>query len=679
MTGGADGSLVLRHMTSEGTLLRFAGAGQPTEIALVTPRADGILVKRGAEVERYSLDNPHPEFSWRALFGKVWYEGYHAPEYVWQSTGATDDFEPKLSLVPLVFGTIKGTLYALLFAMPLAVFGALYTSQFVHPRIKARVKPTVEIMAALPSVVIGFIAGLWLASRVEGHLVPVLLLLVLLPLFGTSGVLLWDRLPQGLRRSLRPGTEIALIVPLLLVGGLVAFQIGPWIEAGAFGGDLKAWLTRALGLVYDQRNSIVVGLAMGFAVIPIIFTISEDAFSSVPSHLTAASLALGASRWQTATRVVLPTASPGIFSAIMVGFGRAVGETMIVLMATGNTPVLDWSPLNGMRTLSANIAVEMPEAPHGGTLYRVLFLSALRAVPDDVLRQHHRRAGPPAPAREVPGDLTMELRKAFARGDHLVWLTGSALGMCLVMILGMLLVILANGLGIFWPAPLEQLKLKDGSLLAGELTQRQTIPDPDRPDRVLKHRVQLKVGNRDLYGIDFRWVDEDQIAERSRPRGLYLVERSEYGPLIGTPVRVMEGDKQAASGSAVASLLPGLVAKAARDRRAMKAIEKDEIGEVNYALERIRLERRKLDYRQKQDPARDFAPERQALDERETKHKAAYAELEEKLAKQMELGRQGADRVRERRRPVEGAARARRLPRLSRQRPGLVRPRLGLR
>jgi len=120
----------------------------------------------------------------------------------------------------------------------------------------------------------------------------------------------------------------------------------------------------------------VVGIAMGFAVIPIIFTISEDAFSSVPSHLTAASLALGASRWQTATRVVLPTASPGIFSAVMIGFGRAVGETMIVLMATGNTPVLDWSIFDGMRTLSANIAVEIPEAPHGGTLYRVLFLAA---------------------------------------------------------------------------------------------------------------------------------------------------------------------------------------------------------------------------------------------------------------------------------------------------------------
>jgi phosphate transport system permease protein len=179
-----------------------------------------------------------------------------------------------------------------------------------------------------------------------------------------------------MRRRLRPGTEIAVILPLLLIGSYLAFQLGPWVEAGLFGSDVKAWLAKAPGLVYDQRNSIVVGIAMGFAVIPIIFTISEDAFSSVPQHLTAASLALGASRWQTATRVVLPTASPGIFSAIMVGFGRAVGETMIVLMATGNTPVLDWSPFNGMRTLSANIAVEVPEAPHGGTLYRVLFLSA---------------------------------------------------------------------------------------------------------------------------------------------------------------------------------------------------------------------------------------------------------------------------------------------------------------
>jgi len=198
-----------------------------------------------------------------------------------------------------------------------------------------------------------------------------------MPAFGTAGVLLWDRIPRGLRDRLRPGMEVALIVPLLLLGAFTAYALGPAVEDGLFRGDFQLWLKETLGLVYDQRNCLVVGIAMGFAVIPIIFTIAEDAFTSVPQHLTAASLALGASRWQTATRVVLPTASPGIFSAIMIGFGRAVGETMIVLMATGNTPVLDWSVFNGMRTLSANVAVEIPEAPHGGTLYRTLFLASL--------------------------------------------------------------------------------------------------------------------------------------------------------------------------------------------------------------------------------------------------------------------------------------------------------------
>src|SRR6185436_6594503 len=157
-----------------------------------------------------------------------------------------------------------------------------------------------------------------------------------------------------------------------------------------------------------------------------------------------------------------------------------------------------------------------------------------------------------------------------------------------------------------------QVALKDGSLLAGELTQRQLIPDPDNPDRQKKHRVQFKVGNRDLYGIDFRWVDEDQIAVRTHPRGIYLVERSEYGPLIGPPVRVLEGEREVADASSAPSLLPALVAKAARDRQAVRAIEKDEIGAVNYSLESIRLERRKLDYRQKGDPSRDFSQHRQA-------------------------------------------------------------------
>jgi phosphate transport system permease protein len=343
---------------------------------LISPKADVIVAVAPGRAQPMGLWNPHPEVSWRALFGKVWYESYPEPEYVWQSSSGSDDFEPKLSLVPLIFGTIKGTLYALLFAVPIAVLAALYTSQFVHPTIRAKVKPMVEIMAALPSVVIGFLAGLYLASVVDKYLVAVFLMMVLLPMFGTSGFLIWRLLPRGLSQRLKPGMEVFMILPLLLLAGWTAVAMAPAVELALFGGDMRSWLNMSLGLTYDQRNCLVVGLAMGFAVIPIIFTIAEDAFTSVPSSLTAASLALGASRWQTAVRVVLPTASPGVFSAIMIGFGRAVGETMIVLMATGNTPVMDWSIFNGIRTLSANIAVEIPEAPHGGTLYRTLFLAA---------------------------------------------------------------------------------------------------------------------------------------------------------------------------------------------------------------------------------------------------------------------------------------------------------------
>ena len=375
---GRDGSLRLVHLTSERTVASLSPPEAPIARAVIAPKSDGVLATlTDGRLARYGVEAPHPEISSRVLFGEAWYEGYPEPQYVWQSTGSTDEFESKFSLVPLVFGTIKATVYAMLFAVPIAILAALYTSQFAHPTIRQKIKPTVEIMAALPSVVVGFIAGLWLASRVEEHIVPVLLMVILLPALGTSGVLFWDALPHRIRSGLRPGTELAVVVPLCLLGGMMALAIGPSIERTLFGADFKGWLATATGLIYDQRNSLVVGLAMGFAVIPIIFTITEDAFSSVPQNLTAASLALGASRWQTALRVVLPTASPGIFSAVMVGFGRAVGETMIVLMATGNTPVMDWSIFNGMRTLSANIAVEIPEAPNGGTLYRVLFLAAL--------------------------------------------------------------------------------------------------------------------------------------------------------------------------------------------------------------------------------------------------------------------------------------------------------------
>ncbi len=385
------------HLTSERVLFRTSGAGIRT--GALSSRGDHILLQEGALLRPFLLDAPHPEISWKTLWGKIHYEGYERPEYTWQSTGGGDDFEPKLSLLPLLFGTLKGTFYALLFAVPLAILGALYTSQFATPGLKARIKPTIEIMAALPSVVLGFLAGLVMAPLFEQTAVHVLVYPAAALGVGLALVPLWTRLPASWRRIWGEGREALWMIPLLLLAFALTLVVAPALEKAFMGGSYRTWLQEAFGIRYDQRNSLVVGFAMGFAVIPIIFTISEDALSSVPKALTSASLACGASPWQTAWRVVLPTASPGIFSAVMVGVGRAIGETMIVLMATGNTPILDWGPFNGMRTLSANIAVEIPEAPHHGTLYRILFLAALLLfiltfslnTVAELVRQHLRR------------------------------------------------------------------------------------------------------------------------------------------------------------------------------------------------------------------------------------------------------------------------------------------------
>jgi phosphate transport system permease protein len=372
------GNINLYHATSAQKLKELHTDGASIEKLAFAPKANGVVaIDKKGKMYNWSVDNPHPETNLKTLFGKVWYEGYQKPEYVWQSTGGTDEFEPKLSLTPLAFGTLKGAVYALLFAIPISIFGAICVSQFMHPGLRNTIKPVIEIMAALPSVVLGFLAGLWLAPIIEKIIPAVFTLPIVLTIFTLISVYIWHYVPRGIKGRFKTGSELFILLPVIILGIVVSLWLNQPIENAMFGGDYKEWFYTVLGLQYDQRNSLIVGFAMGFAVIPIIFTISEDALSSVPKHMTAGSLALGANRWQTAIRVVLPTASPGIFSAVMIGLGRAIGETMIVLMATGNTPIMDWSLFNGFRALSANIAVEIPEAPEGGTLYRVLFLAAL--------------------------------------------------------------------------------------------------------------------------------------------------------------------------------------------------------------------------------------------------------------------------------------------------------------
>ena len=454
--GYADGTVDLVHVTAG----RFLGEADlprgPVTTLAIAPREDLVVAASPAGFGTWELDAPHPDISFGALFQKVWYEGYDEPSFVWQSSSASDTFEHKLSLIPLIFGTLKATFYSMLFGLPLALLAALYTSEFLDKGTRAKVKPVIEIMASLPSVVLGFLAALVVAPIIEKVIPQTLAIMFLGPFFVLIGAHLWQMLPRTVAPRLEHYRPVAVLV-VMVIGALLSYGMGPGLESIIFHGNIRAWLDGRIGggtpgwfllllpaaallvgwlninfgegiirrrgpgwgsvrlalldmgrflvgaaatvgiawflgwllassgwdprgsvvSTYVQRNALIVGFAMGFAIIPIIYSIAEDALSAVPDHLRAASLGAGATTWQTAIKVVVPPAVSGLFSAAMIGLGRAVGETMIVLMAAGNTPIMDWNIFNGFRTLSANLAVELPEAVQNSTHYRTLFLAAL--------------------------------------------------------------------------------------------------------------------------------------------------------------------------------------------------------------------------------------------------------------------------------------------------------------
>lgn len=395
----AEGELGLFHSTANRRVLLQAVTDKPAGLVM-SPRSDRVLVVTSDQrVIPIAVHNEHPEVSWSALWGKVWYESYDQPDYIWQSSASNDDFEPKFSLTPLAFGTLKAAFYAMLMATPLAICGAIYTAYFMAPSMRRKVKPVIEMMEALPTVILGFMAGLFLAPFVELNLPGIFALLIFIPAAILAFAFTWANMPKNIRLAVPEGWDAALLIPVVLLAGWAAIALSHPLEHWFFGGDMRRWLTHNMGIDFDQRNALVVGLAMGFAVIPTIFSITEDAIFSVPRHLSHGSLALGATPWQTMIRVVLPTASPGIFSAVMIGMGRAVGETMIVLMATGNTPIMDANIFEGMRTLAANIAVEVPESEVGSTHFRILFLAAFVLfmftfvvnTAAELIRQHLRK------------------------------------------------------------------------------------------------------------------------------------------------------------------------------------------------------------------------------------------------------------------------------------------------
>ncbi|BCB71965.1 MULTISPECIES: ABC transporter permease subunit [Halomonadaceae] len=281
------------------------------------------------------------------------------------------------TLSPLAWGTLKAALAAMLFATPIALGAAMYSALFMSTRLRSRVKPILELMEAIPGVVVGFIAGLLLAPWVERHLASTLLVIVWLPLSAALAGGLWYLANARLRQWLPLSWAGVWLMPWLAIMVTLALWLSPLMEQAWFGGDLRRLLDQQYGLDYATRNALIVGIAMGFAVIPSIYSLAEDALADVPASLMEGAQALGASRWQALWKVALPTAGPGVFSAVMIGAGRAVGETMIVLMASGNTALFSASPFEGLRSLSASIAIELPEASPGGLTYHLLIFAAL--------------------------------------------------------------------------------------------------------------------------------------------------------------------------------------------------------------------------------------------------------------------------------------------------------------
>lgn len=449
-----SGNAGLFYVPNNKELLRWS-VPEGTKRLMFSANGETVAALGDSQLSLWRIAVPFPEASLGTFFSRLWYEGYQQPQFVWQSSTGSAEGEYKFGLVPLIFGTLKATFYSMLIAAPIALLAAIYGSEFMNRKWRSRVKPVIELMASVPSVVLGFIGALVLAPLLRENLAWVLLSAVAILFFLMLGAHLWLVIPNRIAirfQKLRlvaiflaipfgiwfagliapfvegwlfetsiiqwlansngtgwPGWFCLLLLPMsFLVAWIMSVPLGSTIQSrarqmnafafsllnvGMFLGaalavvllcGLSASLLTQIGLdprgpllgAYQERNALLVGGILGFAIIPLIYTISEDALQSVPQHLRSASLGCGATTWQTTVRVVVPTAMSGLFSAMMIGFGRAVGETMVVLMAAGNTPVMDINPMNGYRTLSATLATELPEAARGATHYHTLFLAA---------------------------------------------------------------------------------------------------------------------------------------------------------------------------------------------------------------------------------------------------------------------------------------------------------------
>lgn len=449
-----DGNVTFYYVPTNRKLLEWSVEPGSQIFFSSGSRYCGVLHADSVTVAKLNLR--FPEAGWRSFLSANWFEGYDSPRHLWQSSSGTVQGEIKLSIVPLLFGTMKGTFYTLLIAIPLGLVSAIFSSEYLDPTNRARIKPIMELMASVPSVALGFVGSVAVAPLVRDQLFGVLLVAYL-----TLGMLVsiptfLALLPQPIRLFANRRRGLLLIL-VLVVSIAISNVMAARIEMFLFGGPLTLWLNgefghlfpgwlclwlipcgvatfwasnhfhverklteryslfqtgKAFGAIvmqtgllatcvvsastiamalsllgwdargtmldsYQERNALLVGIVLGFAIVPLIFTLSEDALQAVPHHLRAASMSCGATVWQTTMRVVIPTALSGLFSAVMLGLGRAIGETMVVLMVSGNSPIMELNPFSGFRTLSATLAMELPEAARGSTHYHSLFFVSL--------------------------------------------------------------------------------------------------------------------------------------------------------------------------------------------------------------------------------------------------------------------------------------------------------------
>lgn len=332
-----------------------------------------LYFHQGDLIDVGKIENEGAAINFSSLWDKAMYAGYAQPDYVWQST-SSEGVEAKYSLIPLVVGSVKSAFYALLIAVPLSLGAAIYSGYFLSASNRKIIKPTIELLEAVPSVVIGFLLSVWLISWSSSAIFVLFFVILLCPLL----ILIWSAIQHYMAKkrqvfNVQDG-DLWPIVAVLLVAIFLAYFIG----------SLDFWDGRGSDLLYSlggdessRKNTLVVAIALGIAITPTIYTLAEDAIHDVPLHYQQGSFALGATQLQTLQKVVLKVALPGLVSAVMLGFGRAFGETMIVLMVTGNTPIADWGLLSGLRTLGANLAIELPHSEVESGLYRILFLTAL--------------------------------------------------------------------------------------------------------------------------------------------------------------------------------------------------------------------------------------------------------------------------------------------------------------